>query len=218
VGVHSADDNLSAWKTLFNTPIEAYLTITSNPNDSVYAFYLLHDYRQLSNMDGYECWFDTRSGVDLLHIVRVDNQVEAQLGSLINISNIAINDSVGCSVQNGVIRAWWKPAAGSWTLLGERSDTTYNGPYFIIPETWALGTWDNFGGGTVSSLSPTPASTATPTPATCAGDLNNDRVVNLSDLSIVLSNWGKTGIGDINSDGIVNLSDVAFILGRWGNC
>jgi len=66
----------------------------------------------------------------------------------------------------------------------------------------------------IPTVSPVP----TATPSSCSGDLNNDRVVNLSDLSIVLTNWGKTGSGDTNSDGIVNLSDIAYILSRWGNC
>jgi len=66
------------------------------------------------------------------------------------------------------------------------------------------------------SPSATPTPTSTPTPTACAGDLNGDRVVNLADLSIVLSNWGKTGNGDVNADGIVSLADIAFILSRWG--
>jgi hypothetical protein len=147
IGVDDSDDNLSAWNTSFNTPIEAYLTISSNPDESVFSIYMLHNYYQIPNEDGYECWFDTIT--NKLHICRVDNQVETQLGSLINITGIAINDSVGMSVQNGVIQAWWKPSGGSWTLLGERSDSIYDGPYYIIPETWKLGIFDNFGGGTI---------------------------------------------------------------------
>jgi len=66
--------------------------------------------------------------------------------------------------------------------------------------------------------SPSTAPSPTATPVTCVGDLNSDRVINLADLSAVLSNWGKTGSGDLNSDGIVNLSDIAYILGKWGTC
>jgi hypothetical protein len=165
IGVDDADDNLSAWKTAYNTPIEAYLTIRSGPNESVFSFYMLHNYDAVANEDGYECWFDTRTGYDKLHICRVDNQVEAQLGDLIDISDIAINDSIGMSVQDGVIRAWWKPSGGSWTLLGERSDSTYDGPFYIIPETWALGIFDNLGGGTVgasTSISPSVSPSVNP--------------------------------------------------------
>src|SRR6266513_3383292 len=49
-------------------------------------------------------------------------------------------------------------------------------------------------------------------------DLNNDGTVNVSDLGIMLSNWGKTTKppADINQDGIVNVSDLGVLLSNWG--
>jgi hypothetical protein len=49
-----------------------------------------------------------------------------------------------------------------------------------------------------------------------AADLNNDGQVNVTDLSILLSNWTKTGAGDINTDGTVNISDLSILLSSWG--
>jgi hypothetical protein len=50
-----------------------------------------------------------------------------------------------------------------------------------------------------------------------SADLNNDGKVNLSDLSILLSNYGKNvSQGDINNDGIINLSDLSILLSKFG--
>lgn len=52
------------------------------------------------------------------------------------------------------------------------------------------------------------------------GDLNNDGKINISDLSILASNWNKTGQtyaqGDINGDGKVNIQDLAIMAANWG--
>ena len=47
-------------------------------------------------------------------------------------------------------------------------------------------------------------------------DLNGDGVVNATDLSLLLNNWGGAGVGDINADGVVNASDLALLLNGWG--
>jgi hypothetical protein len=47
------------------------------------------------------------------------------------------------------------------------------------------------------------------------GDLNNDGVVNVFDLSILLSNWGTTNAADdLNHDGTVNIFDLSML--PWG--
>lgn len=49
------------------------------------------------------------------------------------------------------------------------------------------------------------------------GDLNNDGTVNVMDLSLLLNNWGKSGVGsDLNSDGVVNIFDISMLLSNWG--
>lgn len=53
---------------------------------------------------------------------------------------------------------------------------------------------------------------------TTASDLNHDGQVNLIDLSILLSDYGKTGVpGDINGDGIVNIIDLSILITNYGN-
>lgn len=61
-------------------------------------------------------------------------------------------------------------------------------------------------------------------PAPCPADLNGDRVIGLSDLAILLSNFGLSGNataaqGDLNGDRAVNLTDLAQLLSVFGtNC
>ncbi len=57
------------------------------------------------------------------------------------------------------------------------------------------------------------------------GDLNGDGTVNFSDLGILLSNYGSTGLsvpsdyalGDINGDGSVDFSDLGILLSNYGS-
>ena len=49
------------------------------------------------------------------------------------------------------------------------------------------------------------------------GDLNQDGVVNVFDLSIMLSDWNTSNTtADLNSDGTVNVFDLSILLSHWG--
>jgi hypothetical protein len=53
------------------------------------------------------------------------------------------------------------------------------------------------------------------------GDANGDGKVDLSDLGILATNWGKTDAtgptqGDFNADANVNLSDLGILATNWG--
>jgi hypothetical protein len=78
-----------------------------------------------------------------------------------------------------------------------------------------------------SSSSPinTPSSipTATPSPSPTprkTGDINGDNLVNVFDLSILLSNYGKTSgfnpTADLNADGVINIFDLSILLSNYG--
>jgi cellulose 1,4-beta-cellobiosidase len=70
------------------------------------------------------------------------------------------------------------------------------------------------------------AASATLTDSTLAGtgankgDLDGSGAVNLTDLSILLSNWSRNGVpitqGDVDANGIVNLTDLSILLSNWG--
>ena len=53
-------------------------------------------------------------------------------------------------------------------------------------------------------------------PEVHAKDLNGDGIVGLSDILIVLSNWGLGREGDVNGDGAVEFIDLVAILAAWG--
>lgn len=87
------------------------------------------------------------------------------------------------------------------------------------------GTGDTCTGGATAtpSVTPTPRATPTPggivtptpTPSATGSDLNADGKVNVFDLSILLSNWGKSGKGDIDNSGVVNIFDLSKLLTSW---
>lgn len=60
---------------------------------------------------------------------------------------------------------------------------------------------------------------AAPTCSTKQGDVNNDNLVDIYDLSIMLSNYGKnvTGCVDLDGDGTINIYDLSTLLTRYGS-
>jgi hypothetical protein len=48
-------------------------------------------------------------------------------------------------------------------------------------------------------------------------DVNGDGSVDASDLSILLSNWGGSGVGDIDGNGSVDAGDLSALLSAWGS-
>ena len=53
----------------------------------------------------------------------------------------------------------------------------------------------------------------------CAGDLDNNGVVNAADLGILLGGWNTSTPGpDIDNNGVVDAADLAILLGNWGPC
>jgi hypothetical protein len=48
------------------------------------------------------------------------------------------------------------------------------------------------------------------------GDINADCVVGGDDLTLLLNNWGGSGVGDLNADGTVGGDDLAILLSNWG--
>ena len=64
------------------------------------------------------------------------------------------------------------------------------------------------------------STTGNATTTTKPGDVNGDGAVNALDLSIIASNWQKSGVtsaqGDLNGDGAVNALDLSILATNWG--
>lgn len=83
-------------------------------------------------------------------------------------------------------------------------DTTY---YFKLTSTDLAGNVSTYEGTFSTAVELTP------------GDLNGDGAVNLNDLSILSSNWGRepatAAQGDLNGDGKINLNDLSILSSNW---
>ena len=53
-------------------------------------------------------------------------------------------------------------------------------------------------------------------PPPCVHDLNADGVVEVTDVLLLLRNWGKSGSGDVNGDGQIDADDMLSILQHYG--
>jgi hypothetical protein len=106
--------------------------------------------------------------------------------------------------------ASWTPSVGSHTL----STTAYSG---------SSASGSILGSSTVSfTVTNTSTNPPPPPPTTKTGDLNSDGLVNIFDMSILLSNYGKTTSQasnpacDLNSDGNINIFDLSMMLSLYG--
>lgn len=53
----------------------------------------------------------------------------------------------------------------------------------------------------------------------CVADINNDGLVNVTDLLAIVGTWGQTNVpSDINGDGLVNVPDLLAVIDAWGSC
>jgi choice-of-anchor B domain-containing protein len=53
----------------------------------------------------------------------------------------------------------------------------------------------------------------------CEGDINNDGVVSVTDLLLIIADWGSNNPEtDIDGDGIVAVGDLLIAIGNWGSC
>jgi hypothetical protein len=102
--------------------------------------------------DGYELHIEKSAGTDIFRLRRRDNVTPTQLGADMN-QEFANGDSVGISLVSGVLTAYYKSGASAWTTVGQRSDSTYTGPWWIGIKTVQASplAWKTvpFGGGTV---------------------------------------------------------------------
>lgn len=134
------------WATSLGADQEAYCTVTSTDMPKIIC--------RMSNPGAspnyYEFSYDGAGNAYL--IKQVSGIGRTQMGSNIFIT-INVGDSIGIQAQGSTVRAYHKPSAGAWTLVGERTDSDIPNGGFIgfTASGAALVTLDDFGGGTLSS-------------------------------------------------------------------
>jgi hypothetical protein len=90
----------------------------------------------------------------------------------------------------------------------------------MLPINLGLGS-DSFTFRVDSSAGSSNTATVTIRHTTCAGDTDGNNVIDLSDLGVVLANYGLTtggtlATGDVDGDGAVDLSDLGVVLSNYG--
>jgi hypothetical protein len=89
------------------------------------------------------------------------------------------------------------------------SNPTIENCYFCGNQPYHInGDLDNWPGNTFVDVCP----------SDCP-DINGDGYVNVTDLLVVIDQWGLTNSpADVNFDGIVDVSDLLIVVGNWGEC
>ena len=109
--------------------------------------------------------------------------------------------------------AVYDPASQKIYILGEHGDG--DSPVVQVYKLNLAGGSYSYSQSSYVSGTPTPTPTPSPTGG-LRGDLNNDRIINSLDWSIMNGRWlTNDSIADLNSDGIVNTIDFSIMNGNW---
>lgn len=132
------------------------------------------------------------------------------------ISFAQVNLSWSASSDNVGVAGYRIYRNGSSTPIATTTSTTYaDGTVSATTGyTYNVKAFDAAGNESVSSNT---ASVTTPSSSGKLGDLNNDGVTDIYDLSILLSNWKRQGntSSDLNGDGVVDIYDLSILLTNY---
>ena len=139
--------------TTYNSVVDISVDIPTEGAPAFYGVRLLADH-VFGSWDGYD--IAVVPGTSEIHIEEWNAGSGATMGSAFS-QNVSNGDSIGLRVDtsNGNISLYYKPAAGSWTLVGTRNDATpISGPFHAVLFTSAGNAdggplFDNFRVGTV---------------------------------------------------------------------
>jgi hypothetical protein len=148
----------------FGPDCEASLKISTKPTITAHEVFLFARIQGegTATYDGYFFRMINQSGTDTWEITRVDNGTGTVLAS--GSQEYSSGDSFAIQCIGSIISAWYKPAAGSWTLLGAVRDTTYAAAGKIaigVPDTTVV--VDDFAAQTLVSAVAEVDDTAPPT-------------------------------------------------------
>jgi hypothetical protein len=147
--------------------------------------------------------------------VTVDNSAPTLPGSFRTTGNTLTSISLAwnASTDNNAVTAYQLTRNGSalTSVSGSTLAFTDSGLTSGTSYTYTVIALDSAGNS--SAAATLTASTLTAK----IGDLNGDNAVNVTDLSILLSNYNTTNaVADINKDNIVNIFDLSILLTHYG--
>jgi chitodextrinase len=147
--------------------------------------------------------------------VNIDNTPPTTPGGLTATANTFTSISLAwnSSTDNNGVTAYRLSRNGTVITTTSASTLTYTDTGLAASTSYTYTVVALDAAGNVSA----PASLTTSTQIAKVGDLNGDNLVNITDLSILLSDWNTSNpVADINHDGIVNIIDLSILLSNWG--
>jgi len=107
------------------------------------------------------------------------------------------------------------------TLIGDATSTGYPDSGLTANTTYSYTVKAFDAAGNTSAASAALSVTTTQATVGLIGDLNSDGIVDLFDLSIMMSHWNDQNVpvkfGDINQDGVVDQTDLDILLSHLGD-
>lgn len=150
------------WNTPFGDNEEVFMDVAVLPSvGEQIAFLLVRLSAPGGTTDGYGLAIARAAGADTWDFYRIDDNAQNLLSGVTQ--EVAAGDSIGFAIVDDELQAWYKPAAGAWTMLGTETDATYtDGGYIGFESQGNVARFDNFGGGTINLDDDPPVLTVSP--------------------------------------------------------
>lgn len=129
--------------------------------------------------------------------IRVRGTASASGGAAAQVRILRPNGTTLLNLTNGAVNAVVNLPNGEYTLMASSSNGSVSRSNIGTSTRavdYSLGFWKE-----------------------CAGDLDGDGSVTLTDLSVLLSAFGASNQGDLDGDGVTDISDLALLLAHFGS-
>lgn len=148
----------SVYNTTFNADQEVFCTVATVPGTLGHTIqlYMRVLNESTSSVTSYQLVYGIAPSWEFW---RLSGTSFTQIGTTLNTTTtVSAGDSIGCTVIGSSLEAWYKPAAGAWTSIGTRSDTTYSnsGKLGVVLTQGSVSRIDDFGGGNADTSPPFP--------------------------------------------------------------
>lgn len=149
----SAGHRASYWSaSIFDATQQGFITLATL-NAEFSRFGVTFRMQEADPGDAYFVFGTSNNTVEVWKMV--NGALDTQLGATIS-QTFAVGDSIGFAVEDNLIEIWYKAAAGSWTSLGTRTDSTYLTDGYVGIRAYSDNgiQLDDFGAGDFSGAPP----------------------------------------------------------------